>query len=38
MAGRSRCVFFLLFETLGYACAGDMVGLELSEKLEDLIV
>jgi hypothetical protein len=38
VAGCSRGVFFLLFETLSYACAGNVVYLELSEKLEDLIV
>jgi hypothetical protein len=38
VASCSRGVFFLLFETLSYACAGDVVCLELSEKLEDLIV
>ena len=38
MANSSRGVFFLLFETLSCACAGDMVCLELSEKLKDLII
>lgn len=38
MASCGRGVFFLLFETLSCACAGDVVSLELLEKLKDLIV
>jgi hypothetical protein len=38
VASGSRGVIFLLFETLSGACAGDMVCLELSEELKDLIV
>ena len=38
MAGRSRVVLFLLFETVSCTCAGYVVSLELLEKLKDFIV
>lgn len=38
VASGSRRVVFLFFETLSGAGAGDVVCLELSEELEDLIV